>query len=345
MLDFLRDVAPRAARGWRWGLAALISGVILAGLLWWSGASEVSAALARADLVWLSLAAGWMLAASVCRWARLWILVPAGERAGLSLFGVIGGHAFLNQLLPLRTGELIFPVLLRRATGLPLSVGLIDLLLLRLIELAVLLPLYTLAFCAWLIEQGDQSVSGAALWVLVAIGAVSALSLPLLPALLKQAIGLGSRLLALPRLARRGGAVRLSASLGRCREELGRLGLGAVVGLTAATVLMWGCLFGVYYSALWALGVEVSALVAVVGSAGAIVTNLLPINGIGSLGTLEAGWVAGFVALGEDQAAVTASGIAMHAVIIGVLGLCALAALPRPSAQGEPEGSDSSSDS
>jgi hypothetical protein len=62
-----------------------------------------------------------------------------------------------------------------------------------------------------------------------------------------------------------------------------------------------------------------------VGSAGAIFANLLPINGLGSFGTLELGWVAGFAATGQQSlGSVAAAGLAMHLLLVLVSGALAV---------------------
>ena len=50
----------------------------------------------------------------------------------------------------------------------------------------------------------------------------------------------------------------------------------------------------------------------VAGSAVASLANLLPVNLIGNLGTLEAGWTAAFVALGVPPHVAAATGLAWH---------------------------------
>ena len=61
------------------------------------------------------------------------------------------------------------------------------------------------------------------------------------------------------------------------------------------------------------------------GSVGAILTGILPVNALGSIGTLEAGWAVGFVAMGMSRADAVATGFAVHLVLIVAAG--ALAAL------------------
>ena len=64
-----------------------------------------------------------------------------------------------------------------------------------------------------------------------------------------------------------------------------------------------------------------------------MLANLLPINGFAGFGTQDAGWVAGFSALGAEPGLATESALAFHLVYVahialfGLLGQGLLAAL------------------
>ena len=51
-------------------------------------------------------------------------------------------------------------------------------------------------------------------------------------------------------------------------------------------------------------------------SSGEMITGLLPINMVGSLGTLEAGWAVGYIICGVDRASAIATGFIVHGLII-----------------------------
>jgi uncharacterized membrane protein YbhN (UPF0104 family) len=53
----------------------------------------------------------------------------------------------------------------------------------------------------------------------------------------------------------------------------------------------------------------------VLASLGEAVVGLLP-NAIGSFGTLEAGWAAGYVLCGVDRADAVATGFIMHGIVV-----------------------------
>ena len=74
---------------------------------------------------------------------------------------------------------------------------------------------------------------------------------------------------------------------------------------------------------LAALGLGLPYARVALGSTGAALLPMLPINALGTVGPLEAGWTFGFVAMGLEQADASASGFLMHTVVIIVYLLAA----------------------
>lgn len=305
-------------RGWRrrtaaWAVGAVVSGLLIAAVLWWADPDQVWAAARRARPRWLAFASACFAAVAFLRWGRVVLLAHDRSRP-LALLGVASGHALLNKVMPLRTGELAFPVLYRRATGASLRGGLVLLAALRVSELACLLPLYAAA-CFWYWGAASPPVVVAA-----ALGGVTVqLALP-------WALGRLGRL----------------AILARAHEELRSLSRRRLLALAGVNVCVWLGLFAMYYCVLEAFAAGVAPAQAVVGAGGAIVTNLLPINGLGSIGTMEAGWTAGLTATGAEAGPVITAGLTMHAItIVGNLpfaaaGLVGLRRVPAPTAAVEP---------
>jgi hypothetical protein len=135
-----------------------------------------------------------------------------------------------------------------------------------------------------------------------------------------------------------------SRVLGFARTSTGRRILGASdrIGealraagsrkrLVAAALLSlpaWACVF--LYCAVLARGLglprDTSLAKATFGSGLAILTTLLPVSAFANFGTLEAGWVLGFHALGVGTDLAYATGLGLHVVqiantvLLGVLG-------------------------
>jgi uncharacterized protein (TIRG00374 family) len=83
--------------------------------------------------------------------------------------------------------------------------------------------------------------------------------------------------------------------------------------LLLLSIAAWLSLFGTFWALLQAMGFQAFSLPEVViGSTGAVLTNLLPVNAVGSWGTLEAGWTAGFAIIGMAADEGIASGFVVH---------------------------------
>ena len=137
-------------RAWRWVLAALIS---VAFLVWVAGQADwpaLQAASARLSLVQWALASLVLWITYVIRAARL-----HQEFKGRTALGLLDWlrislmHNTLVNWLPLRSGEVAFPLLLKREAGLPLSDSLSALLWLRLQDALVLVGVGLVCWPGW----------------------------------------------------------------------------------------------------------------------------------------------------------------------------------------------------
>jgi uncharacterized membrane protein YbhN (UPF0104 family) len=85
-----------------------------------------------------------------------------------------------------------------------------------------------------------------------------------------------------------------------------------LAGAIAASIAMWASLWALAWFLLAGMGFRWPAAHVVGGSAVASIANLLPINLIGNLGTLEAGWTSAFIVLGVPPETAAATGLASH---------------------------------
>jgi len=310
----MRDGPQRRDRVGRLVGAALALG-LAAAVLALAGPAALWRLLRASHPAPLALAFAGFGVATVLRGFRLTLLLPSGRlppgRAPLVAAAAQAAALFL----PLRTGELVLPLLLARHADWELTAGVSTLLAARTLDLATL--------GVW---AGASALLVAGLGGPAAALAVAALLLPALA--LPVAVGAADRA-AVRCLAPRGvGGRRWARRVRRLRralEELarrpGRLALAALASLG-----LWGATWGYTWLLLAAIGYRWPVPRVIAGSAVASLTNLLPVNLVANLGTLEAGWTAAFSALGVpvDQAA--ASGLACHlwalvfAALLGAIG-------------------------
>jgi uncharacterized membrane protein YbhN (UPF0104 family) len=298
--------------GLRWLGAVALSVALLGAVLWLGDPAEVWATVSTARLEPLASATGCYAVVVLVRWVRLAALDPRGELR-TELLGVSAGHSLANQLLPARSGELAFPALWRWATEEGVARGTVYLAAIRAVELGVVAPIFGVALVVWWSRVAfGLGVAGAAGLSVVGGG----LLLAGFPFLIRAALGAVDWLSSRRPLRGIAWLDSVREEVPRARAALAGLGARERLWLVVTSLVMWAAMFGVYYSALVACGAGIGVVQTIVGSAGGIVGNLLPIGAIGSLGTMEAGWTAAFRATGAATGPVVAAGLVVHAIVI-----------------------------
>lgn len=209
-------------------------------------------------------------------------------------FKVMLQHNLLNNLLPMRTGELSFPVLMARHFDIPVIRSVPALLWFRILDL------HTLGACA--------------------LVAMFAWSVPLMLALLLA-------WMLLPPALFRGGGRWLKALNGQSHTTRRRGVLKKTLGSLpqtprafwrswAWTVITWGVKLGVFAWVL-SLFVDVSAAAALMGVIAGDLTSVLPVHGVAGMGTYEAGVVAGLLPYGVTAQAALPAAVNVHLFLLG----------------------------
>jgi uncharacterized membrane protein YbhN (UPF0104 family) len=282
-------------------------------LIWSVGPSALWSRLSRLSAWPLAVAAFSYLAAHLIRTARLGVLMPeARSAAGVT---VVTSHSFANQLLPARTGEVTFPALLHKLFGASAGRGASYLLVVRFAELTALFAWQSFALGLW--WHGRETVELeliSLIAVVIAIfGALFFVSRPML----RGAVDLLGEILSSDRIPSWRPVEFCRDAVPDASEALEDVTAGQWRRLVGWSLAMWGAMFVVFAACLSAAGLHLGFGRTVVGATGGIIGNLLSIVGFGSLGMMEAGWTAGYVALGAEAAPVAAAGFAVHAIVIG----------------------------
>jgi uncharacterized membrane protein YbhN (UPF0104 family) len=215
-------------------------------------------------------------------------------------------HNMLVNLLPMRSGEVAFPVLMKRYFGMPAERSVPALLWLRLLDLHALVFILTIA-SAFVLP-----------WPVSALLATGMLVLPVM---------------VLPR------AARLAAFLGTQGTRPARLigkALNALPRARAELIEQW-----LWTIAAWAAKVAAYAWViatfasvgptpAVIGAVGGELVSVVPVHGPASLGTYESGIVAAMAPLGVPFGRALHGAVNLHLLVLGVSMLAGLAAFLIP---------------
>ncbi len=216
------------------------------------------------------------------------------ETAGrfLWLFRVTQVHNILNIMLPLRTGETSFPLLMRSEFGVPLAHGTSALLVLRLLDLHALLA----AAGVGLVAGAGFSLLACGLWLAFLVSPLAAFPFrdPVLAVARKK----------LPQ--------RFTELVDEVDDGIPR-NLAAFIRAWALTVLNWGVKVLVLAWVLALMGV--GPLAACFGGAlGGEISSVLPVHAPAGVGTYPAGIAAGAAAFGADRDAGAAAVLAKASI-------------------------------
>jgi len=295
--------------------------ILLAAVLWVAGPARVVELLRATDLLWYAAAAGVYAVVAAARGLRLALLAPIGVLEACQLGMAVQAAV---QVIPARLGELSLPVLLRRASGLPLSAGAGILLAVRALDMAALGAWAGTAIgIHWGLERP----------IILAASAILVLPLVFLPLLASLGDRLATRFLAPRGLAGRRWTRRIRRTRGTL-ELLRRQPLRLLSAL-ALSLAGWGFLWISVWCLLRAIGHSMALDAVVLGAASASVATLLPVNVFASFGTMETGWTAAFAALGVSVTTAAATGLAVHilslmvTVLYGAVAFVTMPALRR----------------
>ncbi|APO74067.1 lysylphosphatidylglycerol synthetase/UPF0104 protein [Rhizobium etli 8C-3] len=267
---------------------------------WFWGWSAIIAQWAAVGVMPILVALALLTSTYFLRTWRILDYFPR-ETAGRfgTLFRVTQVHNLLNIMLPLRTGETSFPVLMRAEFGIPLTRATSALLVMRLLDLHALLAAAGIGFAA----AAPDAVLAWLLWT-------AFLLLPITAFLVrKPLLRFGLRIF--PAKAQ-GFLTEIDSGLPADATAFGRAwAMTAVNWLVKVVVLVW---------ALSLMGV--SPLTASFGGAlGGELSSVLPVHAPGGVGTYPAGITAGAVALGAPGgkaalAALAQASVNAHLLII-----------------------------
>ena len=259
--------------------------------------------------------------------ARTWRMVTLAPRTPpLTMFCIASVHNFLLRLLPMRTGDLSWAFLVKRAGAAGLGESLLNLLLLRILDVtAVVIFFFTaLALDQGGVYQGDQRAG--LLWAGVAGGGML-LFILLMGPLLRLGLAVVRWMCGVAGIQENPKIQGILGKISGAVESFSRARPRVLLMSGISSVVVWLLTYGVFFTVMRALGLDVSVAQVVLGATGGVVTGFLP-GGIGSFGTLEAGWALGFVLVGLGESEAAASGIGVSLITFVYAGIMAAGAWP-----------------
>jgi uncharacterized protein (TIRG00374 family) len=301
-------------------LPFLISAAILIGLLSLIDVSTAVRLLADPDEMALAFGVFFYIASLILRGLRFQFLMPSFGNSHirwLDGFDLSVLVTFANHVLPFRLGETVFVILARTRHQIPATHGLLLLITVRLHDLVCLLLIFLSG--SMVIGLDYAPAWSAAIVVLAILLLGLTLRMDWAVRAMREILGSACRLLQIGRYRI---VQMLMSTLDRAQEGIDTVRSPATIATSFALSLgAWLCLIGCFHQFLVAFGLSMEYAVVAVGSMGAQLTTLLPVNALGNIGTMEAGWMAGFVALGMDRSHAFSSGLAIHLIVILISGL------------------------
>jgi uncharacterized protein (TIRG00374 family) len=280
---------------------------------------DVATSLRSASLPWLAVYATLAIVLSLLRTVRYRILLRAAgfDAPAPRLFLAVLVRGFCVDMLPARSGELVYIALLRARLGIPTVSAAANFGAAFLLDLAALGPLILAA--AVMLGAGPGISAGVVVAGGAIILAVSLSILLFLPAVLSAgsriAASLGVRL-RLPVLAKAAGM------LAEVRSEVARMDRRGT--LFAAFLLSLGvriCKYAALYALLAALLLprgytlhSMSPARVFVGLCSAEMAASLPMSGVAGFGAYEGTWALVFALLGFSKEMAMTTGVTHHLV-------------------------------
>jgi len=300
-----------------WRLAGLLFSLTLAALLLdaldLNAFRLMAAGVSPANLL---LALLIYLLLNIFRTLRFHLLLPADAPSLSALWPVVLVHNFLVRVLPFKTGELSWLLLLRRHFGQGAGAGFGSLVSARAFELLILLLVGGTALVQ--VRSGDAPPPAY-------LSLLPPLMFLLCLALLFQAgplLQLANGLL--QRRFQPGASI--TAGLAALEASFAQLRLPRVFLLTLAlSCLTWGSSICFNLVLLGALGLHgLPLLVGIISIT--MLVEALPVASISGLGVIEGGWTFGLVSLaGLEPGTAAATGFFLHACQVLAAALCGLA--------------------
>ena len=252
---------------------------------------------------------------------RFQLIFGKGHPSTISLFAVVSLHSFFNHMLPFRTGEVSYLYFQKKYLKISYSMAGASLILARILDVIALITWACILFPAVFMKAGKITLSylwPPALMTCLFIlffyirrwrKSVSALSrmVECLPPAPESADSLGQRILRFFR-----GTIEHATCI--MKEA-------PFIRLFLISMTLWFANFLYFFAVLRAFGQNILLLESIFPAYGATLGYLLPINGLGSLGTFEAGMAMGQVGIGtEGQLSVSLAFLThAHVILTGML--------------------------
>lgn len=294
---------------------------------------KILAALSKVDVMWLGLGLLIYFINYVFRAMRFASLVHSQKVSFHDMLKVGCFHSFYNYMLPLRAGEFSYVYYLNRITRTPVMEGLSTLLVSRVMDfISVLLffPVVLFFLRGQLSDEFTRTI------------AIFAGGIVVLVVLLFFFVVRGRNMVhVLDRLMEKIGLFRcrpwqtVRRKLVEFHQSFAAIHTKRMyLQLLPISLLIWLSVYGTFYMVILALHVQINFWQVVLLMIMMVPTRLLPLQGVGDLGSHEIGWVIAFRIFGfaEEEALLVAFNshiiIFVYVLILGLYAILSTRGMP-----------------
>ena len=270
--------------------------------------------LSTIDPLWAALGSIAYLLATLFRALRFKWLIYSKAIPFSDLFRITAFYHLSLMVLPSKLGELSYPYLLNKNSGMNVTEGLASLIVSRVYDFVIVLMVLLSVSIGF---QGLIKVNSTLVILLVTllIGFI-VFGLFYMSSFLRWlSNGLG-------RISHWTGS-RNAKFILWIQKKMSGVGEDFYAIKTRHTyfpvsltsLASWVMIFCTFYAYMKSFGMDIPLTKMLFGSTIGVIANALPISGIGNWGTLEAGWAAGFLMVGLSKEKAIATGFGVHIII------------------------------
>jgi hypothetical protein len=298
----------------RFLISILITAAVLFLLFTQISIRDLYTLLTSIDPLWAILGVAGYFFAIFFRALRYKWLIHSKEVPFSDLFRISTFHNLSLMILPSKLGELSYPYLLNKISGMSMTEGLASLIASRVYDFFITLIFLLVA------SVSSQALLNVNLFLLILLSlsliVLTFLAFFYMPLLLRWFSNLLTRMSQWIGLENGKGLHWLQVKLHEMGEDFYAIrAKGTYLSVTLASLISWVMAFWMFYAFLRGFGIDISFMKVVFGSTIALITSALPVGGLGNWGTLEVGWAAGFLLVGLSKGKAIATGLGIHILI------------------------------
>ena len=233
------------------------------------------------------------------------------------LFNIGCVHNLMNNLLPARTGELSYIYLLKTEQNKTTGEGLATLIIARIFDF-IIISIFFLLFFLFIKKNLTTDFS-----ILIEIGI---LFLFFMVVLLFGLLFYGNAFLKIFKCRahyinfkkfRVGDYItKKSEETIECFENFKTGNINMHTSMIILSIGIWVLSYSLFYIIAISMGIHLEPVQILFASSFAVFSTVLPIQGIGGFGTMEAGWALGFIAVGVTKDVAINTGFGFHIIFL-----------------------------